>query len=78
VYLADLFHLGYKEGDHVALVGSELTGTLTLIYPKTLTRWEPPHENESMPDEKHKQILERIASALRWQNEPFEFEGAFL
>ena len=52
----------YIEGDHALTLQIEmLSGTpRRAIYSRTIKKWQPPHDHETITDEKRKQILEKI------------------
>lgn len=54
------YELEYREGDHVMSVEIDLRDPIPCIYKKTLVAWNPPHQDESVPEDKKEEILERL------------------
>lgn len=59
----------YREGDRQLFVDSEvLTGPSGMgVYRSSISKWDPPHENEVVDEAERERILENIRAAFRYQ-----------
>ena len=64
--LIDRFQLRYLEGDRSMLVEQDLQDDphLVAIERASMRAWEPPHDGESVSEEKRDQIIENMRRAL--------------
>jgi hypothetical protein len=62
------YGLEYREHDRVMQIHVERAAVEVdwSIYPESIRSWLPPHQDEPISDEKRRQILERIVSALNF------------
>lgn len=63
-------HVVYREGDHVAWIPGEiLSGGYQqpdfALYPKSFTKWKPPHDDELIDATKKEDIINRVCEALK-------------
>lgn len=59
--------LRYERGDHVMLVDSEMLAGPEydmVIYSRSITTWQPPHENEPISEDERRSIAEDIEKRL--------------
>ncbi len=59
----------YREGEKIAVVPVEpvVGKPLVHVYRNTKIKWNPPHADELIPEDKRKEILENIAEAMRFR-----------
>jgi hypothetical protein len=65
-------HVVYREGKHVAWIPGEiLSGGYNqpdfALYPKSFTKWNPPHSDEKIDESKKEEIIKRVCVALKAQ-----------
>jgi hypothetical protein len=66
------FGFQYIEGDHVASVYCDPGPPADVIYPRTLTNWDPPFEEESLAKAKREEIIRRILAGLDFLEVSYE------
>lgn len=71
VQIAGRFALHYIEGDHVLPIDVEVS-EVVIIHPESIQWWNPPFENEPIPDSKKREILANVLAALDFMGEPYE------
>jgi Immunity protein 74 len=64
----------YREGDRAMFVDSEVlaAGHGIAIFKASLKCWKPPHDTEPLSDEKKREILRNISSAIGFRKQPVE------
>lgn len=78
VYVPDIHHVLYKEGERAAAIeiegGMGENGQVNwLVYTETLHGWEPPKQAEDMSAEKRAEILSRVGEALKLLDMPYRY-----
>jgi len=59
----------YKEGNKSIQIDSEiLTGDRIAVIKKSIKKWSPPYEDESIDDNKRDLIMENIQRAFEFDN----------
>jgi len=69
VIAIDIHHVKYTEYGRSAIIeiegGISSSGEIDwLIYSDSLSKWEPPHNTETISVSKHNEILDRISECL--------------
>jgi hypothetical protein len=70
--------LQYSEGDRVLLIHRELQreGPFWNVWDKIhlegALKWLPPHGGEIISDQKRREIIENVKTALDWMDLPYE------
>ena len=61
--------LRYREGPRTMFVDSEVLARPRgiVIYTRTISSWDPPHETEELPEDARRRVLDNILAALRSQ-----------
>ena len=73
------FYVEYREGGHVLRIEMDFRDEIPVLSHRALCSWEPPHEEEPIPEAKKSEILEAVASYLHGDRRfSFELQGGHL